>query len=112
MKGLIIKKYWIEKIFYENKIWEIRGSNTKIRGRIFLIESGSGHIVGECEIIDSILLSEEEYRTNTKNHKINTNEIKYPYKKTYAWIIKNAFKYEKPVPYKHPQGAVIWVNIV
>ena len=111
MKGLIIKKYWLEKIFYENKIWEIRGSNTKIRGKIFLIQSGSGYIVGECEIIDSILLSEEDYLNNTKNHKINTKDISYPYKKTYAWVISNALKYENPIPYNHPQGAVIWVNI-
>ena len=32
MKGLIIKEKWLDKIFYENKIWEIRGSNTKISG--------------------------------------------------------------------------------
>ena len=36
----------------------------------------------------------------------------FPYKNTYAWIISNAKKYEKPIPYKHPMGAVIWVNIV
>jgi hypothetical protein len=27
------------------------------------------------------------------------------------WQLSNVKKYEKPIPYKHPQGAVIWVNL-
>ena len=111
MKGLIIKEYWLNKIFNENKIWEIRGSQTKIRGKIFLIQSGSGLVVGECELFGSKYLTPEEYNDSETYHKINTSEIKYPYKKTYAWIIGNVKKYKKPKHYNHPQGAVIWVKL-
>lgn len=110
MNGLIIKPYWIEKIFNENKLWEIRGNNTKIRGEIFLIASGTKMIVGKCELIDSIYLDEVSYKLNQDKHKIDTEKIKYPYKKTYAWVLKNPVIFEKPIPYAHPQGAVIWVK--
>ena len=111
MKGLIIKEKWLNKIFFENKEWEIRGSNTKIRGKIYLIQSGSKTIVGECEIVDSIKLNLDSYQKNTDKHKITFDLDKLPYKTTYAWVIRNAIKYAKPLPYKHPVGAVIWVNI-
>ena len=34
------------------------------------------------------------------------------YKKNYAWPLSDAKRLEKPVPYKHPQGAVKWVKDV
>ena len=61
MKGLIIKKHWLELIFQGKKIWEIRGSKTNIRGKIELIESGSGKVVGECCLVDCISLNLENY---------------------------------------------------
>lgn len=110
MNGLIIKPYWLDKIFNEDKIWEIRGNNTKIRGTIYLIASGTKTIVGKCELIDSIYLDEKEYILNIDKHKINIEKIKYPYKKTYAWVLKNPVLFEKPIKYNHPQGAVIWIK--
>jgi len=110
MKALIIKKPWIDYILDGKKVWEIRSSNTKIRGQIALIQSGSSMIVGECNWIDCIALDENLYRKNQKLHCISdVNQM--PYKKTYAWVIKDVIRYEKPKPYKHPNGAVIWVNL-
>ena len=70
--GLIIKKYWLDNIFSNNpKIWEIRGSRTKRRGNIKLIESGSGNIVGECKLIDCIgPLSDSDIEQNRSKHQI------------------------------------------
>lgn len=42
MKEPLIKSPWIDYIFDGRKTWEIRGSNTKIRGSVALIKSGSG----------------------------------------------------------------------
>ena len=53
-RGLIIKGKWLDKIFAKKKVWEIRSSPTNIRGRIFLVQSGSGMVVGECNIVDCI----------------------------------------------------------
>ncbi len=110
MKALIIKKPWIDYILNGKKVWEIRSSNTKIRGKIALIQSGSGLIVGECDLIDSIALNENTYKQNKKFHCIeNANTL--PYKKTYAWVLTNAIRYIEPKKYKHPNGAIIWVNL-
>ena len=56
MKGLIIREPWIDYILSGKKVWEIRGSNTTIRGRIALIKSGTSTILGEANLINSIKL--------------------------------------------------------
>lgn len=111
MKGLIIKEKWLNKIFSGKKTWEIRGSNTKIRGKIYLIQSGTKHIYGECDIIAVKKLTLEDYQINIDKHCIKQGIEQLPYKNTYTWIISNVKRYENPKPYKHPIGAVIWVNI-
>ena len=111
MKGLIIKEYWLNKILSNEKTWEIRSSNTHIRGKIYLIQSGSKHIYGECVIIGAKKLALEDYQNNIDKHCIKQGIEQLPYKNTYAWIISDAKRYAKPIPYKHPNGAVIWVNI-
>ena len=110
MKALIIKKPWIDYILDGNKTWEIRGCKTNIRGKIELIQSGSGLVVGCCEITDCKQLSLDDYKNNIDKHKIS-NTAYLPYKNTFAWTISNAQRYEKPRKYKHPNGAIIWVNL-
>ena len=110
MKALIIKQPWIDYILEGKKIWEIRGSRTNIRGQIELIQSGSGLVVGSCEIIDCKELTLDDYKNNTDKHNIKNVEA-LPYKKTYAWVMLNAKRYETPKQYKHPNGAIIWVNL-
>lgn len=110
MKALIIKRPWIDYILEGKKTWEIRGSKTNIKGKIELIQSGSGLVVGSCEIIDCKELTLEDYKRNIDKHNIQNVED-LPYKKTFAWVIADARRYETPRKYKHPQGAIIWVNL-
>ena len=110
MKALIIKQPWIDYILDGKKTWEIRGCKTNIRGKIELIQSGSGLVVGSCIIIDCKELTLKEYSNNIDKH--NILEIKtLPYKRTYAWVISDAIRFDKPRKYKHPKGAIIWVNL-
>ena len=110
MKGLIIKRPWIDFILDGSKTWEIRGSRTNVRGMIELIQSGSGLVVGSVEIVDCIELSKEFYSSSFEKHHIQ-NTDNFPYKKTFAWVLKNPKRYDKPRTYKHPMGAIIWVNL-
>lgn len=110
MDALIIKNPWIDYILSGQKSWEIRGCSTKKQGTIELIQSKSGLVVGCCKIIDCIKLDLEIYKNSVDKHCIN-NIKKLPYKTTYAWVLSNPVKYEKPRPYKHPKGAVIWVKL-
>lgn len=111
MKCLIIKKRWLDLILSGQKTLEIRGRNTNIRGWIGLIESGSGKIVGKAKLNASSKLSEDEYYKLTEFHRVTLNYNKLPYKTPYAWGITQAERLQNPIPYKHPKGAIIWVNI-
>lgn len=112
MRALLIRSPHIEKILGGNKSWEIRGSRTKIRGRIGLIRSRSGTVVGTCELIDCIgPLSKEELRRNARRAGMKPEEVELPYSRTFAWVISNPQYLKTPVPYRHPSGAVIWVTL-
>lgn len=113
--ALIIKGHWLSLIFAEKspKDWEIRGSRTEKRGKILLIESGSGLIVGQTELTGCTGLDLVDFTYNERHHKIpdSLHNYKLPYPNTFAWQIKNSKRYKEPIPYAHPQGAVIWVKI-
>jgi hypothetical protein len=115
MKGLIIDEPWIDYILSGRKKWEIRGSNTKVRGSIALIRKGSGLVVGKCELADvKGPLTLAEMQRELDKHRIPKNVLELVferYSSPYAWILKNAKPLRKPVRYHHPRGAVIWVNL-
>lgn len=108
--GLIIKKQWLDLILSRRKVWEMRSTQTKVRGTIALIEQGTGLIVGQVELVDSpgdltpsyVLNNHEKHLVD--NHKL-LNKWRYP------WILDKAIRYDKPIPYNHPQGAVVWVRL-
>ena len=108
MDCLIIKEKYLQKILSGKKTWEIRGSKTHKRGRIGLIQSGSGKIIGECELIDCIKLDLDTYLKNQDKHCSENTTLTY--KQTYAWVLKSPIRYTSPKPYTHPQGAIIWVK--
>lgn len=108
-KALIIKKVWLDKIFDEGKVWEMRSTRTNITGKIGLIESGTGLIVGEAELIGCSESPVPKDKDLVKYHMVEDMSLLEKWK--WAWIISNAKRYDKPIPYKHPQGAVIWVNL-
>ena len=112
MDALIVKKPWIDKILSGEKTWEIRGSKTMKRGRIALIESGSGTVVGEIDLVDSLgPLNKNQFESNVKKHCVDSSFEDISYKKVFAWVLENPMRYEVPRPYNHPSGAIIWVKL-
>lgn len=108
-KGLIIRKEWLDKILNNGKHWEMMSTHTKQRGIIKLIEAGSGHVVGECFISGSHKVSLEQANQSYEAHQVD--DISLLEKWCYAWRLSDVKKYNNPIPYKHPRGAVIWVNL-
>lgn len=113
-KGLIIGPKWAEMIVSGNKRWELRKKNTKSRGDIAIIAQGTGTIVGKATVTDCIgpmdldeLMAGKNLAGETEPEIIQ--DVKDGY--VYAWVLENPVKFEKPVPYKHPSGAVTWVNL-
>ena len=110
MKCLIIRKPWIDLILGGNKEWEMRSRNTNIRGQIGLIEAGSGFVVGAAHLSSCFRVEASiQYSDYYQCHRINDANIlgRYPY----AWVLDKVKKFTNPVPYSHPRGAVIWVNV-
>jgi len=108
-KGLIIRRKWLDKILNNGKHWEMRATQTNQRGIIKLIEAGSGHIVGECMISGSHKVSESLAEQSFECHQVE--DLSLLKKWCYAWRLCNVKRYDKPIPYTHPKGAVIWVNL-
>lgn len=110
MKGLIVKKHWLDLILSGKKPWEIRGSNTKIRGTICLIESGTGMIKGTTILSGTIPIERSQLPQYEQLHRIEDTSI-VKYKTPYAWVMERSERLPNPIPYKHPQGAITWVNL-
>jgi hypothetical protein len=108
-KGLIIKPIWLEKIYFQQKTLEMRSSNTHYRGKIYLIASGSGTITGEAVLYDTRKLSPEDALACQHNHQVD--DLQVLEKWCWAWHLKDVKNYDTPIPYVHPQGAVIWVKL-
>ena len=86
---LCVKAPYAGRIVDGTKTEEYRSTATRIRGRIGIIESGTGTIIGEAELYDCTKIGDWEY----------------------VWHVRRAKRYAKPRPYKHPFGAVIWVKV-
>jgi len=107
-RALIVKKVWLDKIFDDGKVWEMRTTRTKVSGRIGLIEAGTGLIIGEVTIDGCYEHPIPKAKWCIKYHKIDNLDLLDKWK--YAWFLTKPKRYDKPIPYKHPQGAVIWVK--
>ena len=109
-RGLLIREEHLDRILAGAKTWEIRSKATARRGPVALIESGSGKVVGVCEIVEVIgPLSLAELQRNAR--RVGSRADRLDYKRTYAWVLRRARRLRKPIPYRHPQGAVIWVKL-
>jgi hypothetical protein len=113
LRALLIPYPHIHKILDGTKTWEMRGSRTTIRGTIGLIASGSGTVIGVCDVVDCIgPLTANGFRKNATKAGMRPSEAQLGwYRQTYAWVLAKPEYLEKPVPYKHPPGAIIWVNL-
>jgi hypothetical protein len=92
------------------KLWEMRSTKTSVRGRIALIEAGSGLISGETLLIDCReALTRETAEIFKHMHQVEDLSLLEKWK--FPWVLMNARKYLNPIKYKHPRGAVIWVDL-
>lgn len=112
MDILILKQIWGEKILSGEKTWEIRSSNTSKRGKINIAYSKTSSIYGKTFLIESMPLTEELFVNNRDKHCIDLTwtELIKIYKHPYVWVLNNSEKYNKPIKYNHPKGAVVWVK--
>ena len=115
MNGLLIQSSNIDAILDGEKIWEMRSRITHQRGRIALIRSGSGLIVGICDLIAvKGPLNCKQLEENRDKHLASPSILLNPDRgkpRSIAWVLANARQLPEPIAYEHPRGAVIWVNL-
>lgn len=93
-----------------SKSLEIRSSRTSKRGKVALIESGSSRIVGEVEITGCFEINREDFHAYQESHKVLDLDNVH-YKRLYGWRLANPVRFAVPVPYCHPAGAIVWVDL-
>jgi hypothetical protein len=114
MSALLIRAPYIDWILNGSKTWEIRGSRTTKRGRIGLIQSGTGKVVGVADLVDVVgPLRQAEFISNARKLGLRRSKLsgRLSYAQPYAWVLKSARRLKTPVRYKHPSGSIIWVNL-
>ena len=118
MKALTIKEPWASLIINGYKEYEFRSWKTNYRGKILIhagmsneniskfdiynLEYSKGEIIGEAELVDCILVSEE-----FNNELLKKNSLVYGktnHTSTYAWKLENIKKYDKKIPCKGKLG--------
>lgn len=90
MKSLFVRAPFAGWIVDGIKKIEYRSRATAIRGKVGIIQSRSGNVIGETEITDCRWNSELEL---------------------FEWQLANSLRYAEPVPFQHKSGAVVWIDI-
>jgi hypothetical protein len=114
-RGLLIRDPYASQLLNGEKIWEIRGKPTQIRGPVVIIKSGTGHAYGTAKLIRVLGPLELDDLTLASELPGDERELfrreGMPYAKTYAYVFSDPKWFEKPIPYRHPSGAVTWVRL-
>ncbi|MDF2797548.1 MAG: hypothetical protein K0R85_292 [Devosia sp.] len=115
MKAIVIDEPWISLILSGQKTWEMRKTSCGYRGVVALIRKGGGQVVGVARIVDSLpsLATDTDYARAIDKHCIPLG--RQPQARgdgwTIPWVLSEAAELAEPVAYRHPHGAVIWVNL-
>ena len=110
--GLKIKQPWMGHILRGKKIWEIRGEEARVIGRVALFEAGAMHFVGLATIVESNLVTDADMAANVDKHCIedwDTNPMVAKYRERkgiFAYVLSDVVSIE-PVT-ANLGSSVIW----
>lgn len=112
-QALIIDEPWIGHIMAGRKTWEMRSRATTKRGPIALVRKGSGQIVATARITDCLPpLTAAAMADAFDRHRIPQSMIEQSgYKWFIPWVLADVQILDRPMPYRHPSGAVTWVDL-
>lgn len=112
-QGLVIIPDAVDLILCGEKAWEVRTTRTTKRGKFALIKKGTKTVYGVATLVDVVGPLSFESLINSK--KTGSRELgflpKDAAKYKFAWQLEDVVVLERPVPYIHKAGSVIWVNL-
>lgn len=111
---LVVAEPWASFLVDGVKTWELRTSGTAVRGPIGIAAKGTGTIIGAVDLVGAHgPLTPDELAPFEDRHRVDPGSVAaYSGPKgLYGWEMTNAQRFETPVPYLHPRGAVIWVRL-
>eukprot|EP01083_Nonionella_stella_P022619 62555_1 len=106
--ALLLHMKWLNRILSHGKTWEIRGRDTKIRGKIFL--AFKNHIYGETHVVDSFPITMQELQDSTHRHHVEDLTI-VKYKTPHVWMLQNTKRYPKRIQFTRKPGQVVWCKV-
>ncbi|WP_319446122.1 MULTISPECIES: ASCH domain-containing protein [unclassified Mycobacterium] len=114
-RGLIVRDPYASQLLNGEKIWEIRGRPTRIRGPVVIVKQGSGKAYGIANLVrvlgpldlEDLVASPEV----PSQERADLRRDGLPYRRTYAYVFTSPRWFEHPVSYRHPNGAVTWVRL-
>lgn len=109
-KGLVIREPWIDLILSGQKTWEMRSQAPSYRGWIGLIRKGSGCVSAIARLAEvGAPLSMAEMVATIDRHQIPERMIRSGEvaKWTTPWKLSDIRVLRRPVPYHHPNGAIL-----
>ena len=124
-RALVVEPVWIEEILAGRKTWELRGQNCHLRGAVAL--AARGKLLGEVTFEQAMMVGERDaggtlqapqgrerdflaLPENVAQHRVE-NFTALPYSRVWAWVMSHPVRYPSPVPYRHPLGAVKFVDL-
>ena len=108
MRVLAVKPKYAHNIIDGKKTIEVRSRETRIRERIAIYAtSPEQKIIGTVEIVASSRCNDDIEYEIYKNEHFAPSEY-YQEGKTCFWHLRRPIKFETPISYKPPRGAIVW----
>src|SRR3989344_2787175 len=76
---------------------------------LVIMEPYITNILGTAHLIDCIMVFERELRKRREHGEPKKSFDPKSKKKVFAWVLARPRRFKKPIPYTHPNGAVVWV---
>ncbi len=110
--GLIVREPYASLIVDGQKTWEIRKRKTHHRGPLGILTGGL--LIGQAEVVGvEGPFTVEDLLPHWDKHRAEEAFLRAYAKEAplYAWVLKNAFRYEKPLVVPRRPGRVIFVDL-
>jgi hypothetical protein len=110
--GLIVREPYASLIVDGKKVWEIRKRKAHHRGPLGIVTGG--RLIGQADLVgvegpfsvEELLAHREKHRAEEAFLRAYAGEGPL-----FAWVLENAFRYEKPLYVPKKPGRVMFVDL-